>query len=265
VETIDGGGQVLYLYGVVRRGQGFPADAALRAVACLGVAALVEPVCAEEFSAATLDEKMTSIEWVARLAQKHEAVLEGVTRLGAVVPARLCTLFSSEEALRTTLAENEAGFLTMLEWVEGREEWGLKMLCAEDRLRGLAGSSDQEARKLVAAIAEASPGHAFVLGKKREARLAELTAAGIEDAVDAAIEALEPAAAELRSLPASAAAETGGGRLVLNLAALVDKTAREAFHSTVSELAASLPGEAFTFEMSGPWPPYNFCTAGEEA
>src|SRR6185436_439373 len=253
--------------GVIRRGQGVPADAGaeLQAIACSGVAALVEPVCAEEFSPATLDEKMSSIEWVARLAHKHEAVLEGATRHGAVVPARLCTLFSSAEALRLSLAANEAGFLAALERVQGREEWGLKMFCEEDRLRALAALDDPEVLRLEAAITETSPGHAFVLRKKQDARLAELSAARIEDAIDATIEALEPATVELRFLPAllSAAEEAGGERIALNLAALVDVGAREAFHCAVSRLSESFPGEGFAFEVSGPWPPYNFCTDEE--
>ncbi|HYU32486.1 MAG TPA: GvpL/GvpF family gas vesicle protein, partial [Thermoanaerobaculia bacterium] len=49
--------------------------------------------------------------------------------------------------------------------------------------------------------------------------------------------------------------------LVLSLAALVDVDLRETFHSTVAELAERLQDEGFTFALSGPWPPYNFCTA----
>lgn len=266
--TVAAGDQVLYLYGIIPRGQRLPIETGveIRAVAGSAIAALVEPVSAEEFSPDRLDEKLKAIEWVAGMAQKHEAVLEGAARHGAVVPSRLCTVFSSEDAVRLSLAANEENFLAALERVKGREEWGLKVFCDDGALRAVHGADDPQVRALDVAAANASPGHAFILGKKRDARRAEIAAARVDDVIGEVVDALEPEAVDLRLLRAllAAAPAEPRGEMVLQLAVLVDVAAREGFHDVVAELAERLQDEGFTFEVSGPWPPYNFCTEEED-
>ena len=256
------GERMLYLYGVVPRAQGVPngADAAVQAVSHSGIVALVEAVCAREFSSDALDDKLKSVEWVARLAHKHEAVLECAMRQGPVVPARLCTLFNNTESLRLSLAENEARFLAALDRVRAREEWGIKVYRDDSRLRAVVGLDDAQVLALDAAVAKASPGQAFILRKKRDARLAEAALARTDAMADEALETLESDAADLRLRPLLS--EEASGRpepMVLNVAALVDITAREVLRTTLSRLSEHFEAEGFSFEASGPWPPYSFC------
>lgn len=266
VDRAAGGDQVLYLYGVIPRGQSLPDEPGveIRAVVHAELAALVEAVSAEELS---LDrgEQLAALDRVARIAQKHEAVLESAMRHGPVVPSRLGNLFSSEEAVRRSLAANEDGFLAALERIRGREEWGLKLFCDEARLRAVLGPDDPHVRGFEAAMASASPGHAFVLGKKREARLAEIATGRIDGLIEETIDALEPETVDMRLLRSLLADVAGEPRtqMALNLAVLVDVAVREVFHEAVATLAERFREEGFTFEVSGPWPAYNFC-AGEE-
>jgi len=201
-ETAVAGNRVLYLYGVIPKGQSYPSEEGvpLQAVIHSDLVALVEPVCAQEFSSETLDERLEDIEWVSRLARRHEAVLEGAMRYGVVAPARLCTLFSSALALRLSLAANEERFLAALERMRGREEWGVKAYCTESRIRAQVGQDDAKVQSLDSALATAAPGYAYVLQKQRETRLAELAAARIYDVTDEAGEALEREAVDLRLL-----------------------------------------------------------------
>ena len=260
------GERVLYLYGVIPRDQGLPSEAGapVQAVSHSAIVALVEPVCAHEFSPDTLNDKLKSIEWVAHLAHKHEAVLECAMRHGPVVPARLCTLFSDTDSLRLSLAENEERFLAALERVQAREEWGIKVYCDESRLRAVVGLDDTQVLALDAAAAKASPGQAFVLQKKRDAHLAEVAAARIDAMADEAVEALEHDAADTRLRPLLSEEATGSGEpMVLNVAVLVDIAAHEAFRASLSRLSERFRAEGFSFEASGPWPPYSFCDGGE--
>jgi hypothetical protein len=274
-EIAEAGERVFYLYGVIPRGQPYPSEegVALEAVVHADLVALVEPVCAREFSSAALDTRLEDLAWVGRLARRHESVLEGVMRHGVVAPARLCTLFSSALALRQSLAANEQRFRTALQRMRGRREWGVKAFCAEGRIRAQVDAGDAKVRSLNAALATATPGHAFVLRKQRETRRAELAAARIYEVLDEAGEALERAVVDLRLLPlrhgdepAGAAAEAGESpeTMVLNLAALVDEAAYEAFDAVVARLADCFRDEGFRFELSGPWPPYNFCAQAED-
>lgn len=252
-------GRVWYLYGVIPNGQCLPEDAggAIEAIVHSSLAALVEPVSGEELSPDPSVAQKELPEWVVRRARRHEAVLADAARHGAVVPARLYTLFSNPQAVRLSLATHEEKFLAVLDRIRGREEWGVKLFCAEDQLRA-AQAADPQAQALEALLAGASPGYAYVLGKQRDARLAAVAAARIEEAVGDALDALEPGAADLQSLPLS------GVKMVLNLAALVDLTRRPAFQSAVKRLARRWRGEGFTFEVSGPWPPFSFCQGDGE-
>lgn len=261
--------QVLYLYGVIPKGQSYPREEGvpLQVVSHSDLVALVEPVSAQEFSSATLDEKLEDAEWVSRLARRHETVLESAMRYGVVAPARLCLLFSSAPALLRSLAANEERFLAALDRMRGRKEWGVKVYCSEEEVRARAGREDAKMRSLDVALATAAPGYGFILRKQRDARLAEIVTGRIYDVADEASEALERDSVEvrlLRLLPVEEPRGKGDEIMVLNLAALVDEGARETFQSVVAELANRFFEEGFRFEVSGPWPPYNFCTQDEE-
>lgn len=278
IETAEAGERVFYLYGVIPRGQPYPSEegVTLEAVVHADLVALVEPVCAREFSSATLDARLEDIAWVGLLARRHESVLEGVMRHGVVAPARLCTLFSSSLALRQSLAANEQRFRAALQRMRGRREWGVKAFCAESRIRAQVDQADAKVRSLNAALATAAPGYAFVLRKQREARRAELAAARIYEVLDEAGAALERAVVDLRLLPLRHGDEPAGSAgeteetveppetMVLNLAALVDEAAYEAFDAVVARLADGFRDEGFRFELSGPWPPYNFCAQDDD-
>jgi gas vesicle protein GvpL/GvpF len=263
---------ILYLYGVIREGQSLPAPAgvALAAVPHAAIAGLVEPVPAAEFSPDVLEEKLQSLDWVARLAEKHQVVLASAMRHGAVVPARLCTLFSGAPALAQSLAAHEERFLAALARIADREEWGVKAFCAEAALQERVGQADPRAEALRAALATATPGQAYVLAKQRDARLAELAAARLDEVTAEAIAVLEGATVDLRLLAGigaglgSAAPAGEGETLLLSLAAFVDATARAAFHGAVAELEERFAEEGFTFAVSGPWPPYSFCDEADE-
>lgn len=254
--------RLLYLYGVVPTGQCCPshADVPLQIVSQASVAAVVEPVCAREFAPETLDEKLQSLEWVARLARRHEAVLEWAMRQGAVVPARLCTLFSTSEALRCSLSDHEARFLAALKRLHGREEWGLKAFCDERQLRAALVTDDPELRILDAVIAGANPGHAFVLRKKRDAWAAELASGRLDALVDDVLESVDDMADDVRLRPLLPTSASGRDELMpVNAALLVKVGAREALREVVAGLSARFHDDGLVFELSGPWPAYSFC------
>lgn len=263
MEAGSGAGQLLYLYGVTSRSQPLPegTPASVEAIADSKLVAIVESVSADEFAPEALKTRLQSVECLAHLARKHEAVLEAAIEHGPVIPARLCTLYSDAEAVKTCLAENRERFLAALGRIRGRQEWGLKVFCDETRLRVAAGAADAEVQALDAAAATASPGLAYVFAKKRDARSAEVASARIDDAVDEIIGALEPLRAETHFK--SLLPEQATGRretMVLNLAALVDAAARERFHAAIENLARRFGHDGFAFEVSGPWPAYCFCS-----
>jgi hypothetical protein len=258
--------QVLYLYGVVRGGQRIPAAGAtaLKAVPFSSLVAVVERVPASELEPEALEQKLQCLEWVAPLARRHAAVLEEVMRHGPVVPARICTLFSSADALAGALAENARRFEDALRRLDGRQEWGLKLFCDEERLRAAIGSSDPRARALDAAARAASEGQAYVLRKQRDGHVAAVAADRIEEVTGEVLDALAADADARLRAPLAAAATGRREAMVLNAALLVDQASVAALHAAADELASRLRDEGFALELTGPWPPYSFCDDSDD-
>lgn len=255
-------GHFLYLYGIVRQGQILPdfTGTELRAVPYGQLAAIVEQVPASVFSPETIEEKLQSVEWVAQTARKHESVLETARRHGPVIPARMCTLFSDFSAVETSLMKSEEWFRNLLQIFRGRHEWGLKVYCHPEILHAQVAADDFDARSLDEAASSASPGQAYVLTRKRDARVAEASDAWIDDAIDEIVGAVESSAFDLRSRPLLGEDVTGrNDTMVFNLAVLVDESAQDAFRAAVETLSSRFGEYGFDLELSGPWPPYGFC------
>lgn len=253
--------RVLYLYGVVPFDQPLPQSAgtSLEPISCSGVVALVEPVSAREFSPELLEKKLQKLEWVSELARKHTAVLEEAMQHGPVVPAPLCTLFSSEHALRESLERGEQGFLSKLERLKGRQEWGCKIFCDTAKLKGQVSKDDAQLVALEAAAAAASPGQAFVLRKKRDAHLAQLVAERIDAVTDELLDSLAGLSVDTRLRALLSEATTGRKEaMVLNVALLVAAPRQAELNLLVADLAARFGGEGFLIDLTGPWPPYSF-------
>lgn len=259
-------GQVLYLYGVVPGGQRLDMSdvATVEAVHFSTLVALVELVSWSEFSSQMLEQKLQSVDWVAPLARKHSAVLEEAMQYGPVIPAPLCALFSSARAVTGLLARNEQRFQEKLSWLAGRQEWGLKVFCNEDRLRSTISSSQPELQALEAAAAGGSPGQAYVLRKKRAGRLSEVVSSRIDEVVEEALDVFSSLAVGIRLRPLLSEASSGRREpMVLNAALLVEIEACPRLRAAVGELGPPLGAEGFALHMTGPWPPYSFCDGGD--
>lgn len=237
--------------------------APIEKVAGAHLAAMVEPVSDADFSPQMLDARLSSLEWVARTARRHQSVLGAAMESGPVIPARLCTLFSNRDAILHYLSENEERLSTSLRRLKSCSEWGLKIFCDEGQLGAAVTESDAEIQSLAATAVSASPGRAYVLYKKRDARRDFLRRERIDAAMDQVLE-------ELGLLPISICHKTFlskemTGRnepMVLNVAALVGDAELTAYHATVKVLSDELGAEGFLFETSGPWPAYSF--SGDE-
>jgi hypothetical protein len=254
--------QVLYLYGVVPAGRAVSTagGAVLEVVPFSSLVAIVEPVPRDEFSPEVLEDKLQCVEWVAPLACKHTAVLDEIMRHGPVVPAPLCTLFSSASALAAALAERAQRFRDALRLLDGRQEWSCKLFYDEARLRAVTGANDPGVRALESAAVTASPGKAYVLRKQRDARLAEVVELRIDAVVEDIVAEVDPEIADVRFRALLAEAATGRPEpMALNAAVLVDVERTSALHATVGALSVRLGDEGFALELTGPWPPYSFC------
>ena len=110
------------------------------------------------------------------MARAHEAVLERVLSLGAMVPLRLCTIYTSEQAVREMLIERAEPLREALDRVDGRNEWGVKLIVTRDALGAAARERSPEVAALQAELdARKGGGGAYMLGRRLERCVADVS------------------------------------------------------------------------------------------
>lgn len=248
--------QVLWLYGVTYANQPLPegCPARVEAIRHRAFSAIVERVPRDEFTPEVLEARMTSMEWIASTARRHQGVLDVLLAQGPVIPARLCTLFSGASAVEDALEEGRARFAASLERLRSCQEWGLKLFCDE---RLLAAQIAAEAAADDEEVATVSPGRAYILAKQREARAAAQATERVDEIIDEVLDALEPHLVEAVER-ATGKAPTETGTAEMNLAVLLARGGEDAFRAAVEAEAERLAPSGCRFELSGPWAPYTF-------
>jgi hypothetical protein len=247
-------GDWVWMYGVAddddleafADGVGGVGGARPRTITAAGLTAIVGDVGDRDYGETALRRNFEDLDWLARTARAHHAVLEAVAERGPVVPMRLATLFASDAAVTGTLQERAEDFRRALSLISASSEWGIKAYAIKP--------ADPVADPRLTA---SGPGAAYL-----QRRRAQLTAS--KDARHEALASAQAVYAELGRLAASArlyppqAPDLAGqsAPMVLNAAYLVsDERARE-FTAAVAELAAR--HRFLELAMTGPWPAYSF-------
>jgi hypothetical protein len=255
------GASVVYLYGIAPAGQQLPDREGSSAgnVSFSGLVALADLLAAGEFSGPALEARLADPEWVAGQARLHTSVLAEAMEHGPVVPARLCTLFSSPSALRESLARTEDQLLETLARLRGRREWGLKLFFDEARVRQACVADDPNLAE-PAPTGDAPPsGAAWMLRKRLAAQLAERVTERAEQVANDVLDETETLASEVRVRPTLSEAASGVAKaMVLNAALLVDLESEHAMGEAVEDMARELEVQGFELVLSGPWPPFTF-------
>jgi hypothetical protein len=255
--------ELVWAYGVV------PARAAL-SVHASGVAGgavqavtdgeltlVVSQVPREQFDAESLRANLNDLDWLERVAREHEAVLDEVLADTSVVPLRLCTIFDDAGGARRMLDRERDTLTRALAHLDGRQEWGVKLLVDGDRLAATAAPAGDQAH---------GEGGAAYLARRRDERhareVARTLAVQIVDDVDTSLRAHAVDAVRLRPQNRELSGYTGD--MLLNGAYLVDDGEVDALHVTAGALQDRYDDYGAELVVTGPWPPYNFA-AGEAA
>jgi hypothetical protein len=166
-------------------------------------------------------------------------------------------LFSSEESLRQYLKDNAATLTRMLQRLDGKQEWTLRIEFEPQRWSEAIESRVGSLRDLTSQIATAAPGKAFLLRKKldeekkRATKDAELQVVGeIERTV-------------LDKLRCETVAESRQQRegAFPQINVLINRDEETVLHELHGELMDRYASEGIAFSVSGPWPPYTFASA----
>ncbi|MFG2041819.1 GvpL/GvpF family gas vesicle protein [Dactylosporangium sp. NPDC048998] len=230
----------------------------LRVVEAAGLAAVVSPVDLNEFGAEPMRRNLEDLAWLERVARAHHGVVAAAARLGPVVPARLGTVYLDDTRVRAMLSERRADFVTVLERVAGRTEWGVKAYTATG-----APAKPEPSQAPAAGGGRSGAGAAYLRRRRAELSAGERRQQAALDSAEEVHAALGGCAEGARRHPPQDRSLSGEpGLMVLNGAYLVDAGRAERFRDTVAALAGRFP--AIRLQLTGPWPPYSFATIDEE-
>jgi Gas vesicle synthesis protein GvpL/GvpF len=228
-----------------------------------GLSAVISHVPLEQFGAEALKRNLEDLEWLERTARAHDAVLARALGAEAVVPLRLCTIFTDEEGVRGMLERGREFLLASLDRLRGKAEWSVKVLADQARIE-TAVRDHESVQAGAAGGGSETPGRAFFARKKAERFMREQARAIIESAAQEAHDRLRVEAAATTLLPPQRPELSGRvGDMVLNGAYLVDRSRAEAFAGIAQELAERDRCIGLELDLAGPFAPYNFVPAEE--
>jgi hypothetical protein len=179
----------------------------------------------------------------------HQRVNETVMSDHTVLPMSFGTVFKTRDDVTAFLKSAYRAFSDVLDKMENKLEFGLKVLWDRDAVIHAIEHEDEDIHRLKSEIA-AQKGSTY-FARMQYGRL-----------IDAALQAkseryVSEIFERLRDVSVAARANKPiGDRMILNAAFLVSRDSEEAFDLRVKQLGAG--HDKLTFKYTGPWPPYNF-------
>ena len=242
----------LYAYGVIETGAlsesfdpaGLDPEHPVSIFPIGGLAAIVGEVEISEFEGKELENNLARPEWLEAKVRAHERVLDAAIERTTVVPMRFGSIFSNPDSLASMLNDHQEDLTQSLDLVRGKAEWGVKVHY----------QPEEGAVQLVGTTPEPVTGRDYLVRKKEELR-------AVEEASALAQRAAEEIHEQLKRVVDQAVLTQPVGpanrNVVLSAAYLVAEGNRETFMESVGNMQQELAGK-YLFEVTGPWPPYNF-------
>lgn len=225
-----------YVFGVV------PSDAAPAAGTQLvergPLAAIAAEVSLAEFGEDVLPDRLNDRTWLEEKVRVHEGVLQSFVGVTPVVPLRFGAIYRDVDDVRRLLADRGERFEAVLERVSGRVELGVKAWFDPAHVTRPAAGSGRE-----------------YLQRRRDELASSRDAASVAAEAHARLAAAADGAVVNRPHPREL---TGRDEQMLLNGAYLVPDGDERFAAEVARLADEHADAGITFELTGPWPPYNF-------
>ena len=250
---------VLYVYAVTRdavtpEADGVDGTRRFGTATIDGISAVYTPVSGEAFSQEAIDARAGDLEWLGAIGYRHQDVVSDLMKRTAIVPLRAFTLFSSEEALRTYLHEQAEMLAKVLERLDGKQEWTLRVEFEPSRWSESLAMRIGSLRDLQNEIASAAPGKAFLLRKKLDEEKRRASHAAEQEVV-AEVERLV-----IDTLSCETIAETRERRdgAFPQINVLLNRDEEAKLQELHGKMTGRYEAEGVTLGLTGPWPPYTF-------
>jgi len=179
----------------------------------------------------------------------HERVNETVMREHTVIPMSFGTIFKTREDIVELLRSAAEAFGDVLNKMQNKLEFGLKVLWDRDQAIREVESEDEDISRLKKEISGQKGPTYFArmqYGRLIDSALQSRSERYVAEILD-----------QLRDVSvASRINKPIGDKMIMNAAFLIARDHETAFDAKVKSIASRF--DKLTFKYTGPWPPYNF-------
>lgn len=252
-------GSVTYVYCVADAGApelsggSGVAGAPVELVSAGGLTAVIGNVPFAEFGEEPLRRNLNDLAWLESTARAHQEVIDEAAVTATIVPLRLCTIYASPERVREMLVEEHGRFAEALGALHGKSEWGVKIFADLEAIERGAGE------RLGRDEGGSSEGGRYFARKQNEREVRELARQVARECVEEAhARFVEWAADAVVNRPQNRELANYEGEMVLNAAYLMDDARADEFAGLVGKIEERYRDRGLRFQLTGPWPPYNF-------
>jgi hypothetical protein len=268
-ETISEEGSCYYIFGITRadlsildtvknaQHLGYP----ISRISYENIQAIVSEVPLSEYGEDVLQANVEDPKWLEAKALGHQSVLDTLLHNGTVIPMKFCTIYLSEDRVIEVLQEYQDEFLEHLNYFEGKQEWGIKIYYDHKILSEEITNTNERVQGIKEEINHKSEGLAYFARKKLEVSISEEIQRCCDHICQNCHDELAVVAAKSNITHLLGKETTGRmDEMVLNGAYLVSIEKLEIFQTKLEAIKNTYSASGFVFELSGPWPPYNFVT-----
>ncbi|PYQ76942.1 MAG: protein GvpF 2 [Acidobacteria bacterium] len=179
----------------------------------------------------------------------HERVNETVMREHTVIPMSFGTIFKTRDDIVELLRSAAEAFGDVLNKMQNKLEFGLKVLWDRDQSIREVESDDEDISRLKKEISGQKGPTYFArmqYGRLIDSALQSRSERYVADILE-----------QLREVSvASRINKPIGDKMIMNAAFLISRDQEQAFDAKVKSIASKF--DKLTFKYTGPWPPYNF-------
>ncbi len=247
-------GVYLYCFG---RPDAVTTDGALDQLTLGDVAVVFSRVDLDEWQGAAIQAKFEDTQWLIPRVLAHEEVIESQLAAGPVLPVRFGAVFSSSAVLADFVAARQTEISDFLDRMVGREEWAVKGFLAVKVAAEWLKANDRELAAQWDQL-PAQQGARYFREKRLQADLERRAQQWGTRLAAALSDEFAPRAVETRTLRPQAA-EGNKQKMVFHAAFLLDQPTVAGFRLGVEKFQNRYVDQGLRLEITGPWPPYNFC------
>lgn len=204
------------------------------------------------------------LKWIKEKAVIHQRVIEEAMKNNAeiisVIPMKFGTIFKEEKNLKETLNKNYEQYKAILEKLEGKQEWSIKVYFVDKKkFEQVIEEKNETIKEKEKEIATLDEGMAFFI----EEELKEVISKEVGKELNKIVE-------ELYSNLRKQASDSSKGKIlkkeltgriepmVFNASYLISDDKLEDFKKEAEKINKEIQAKGLYLEYSGPWAAYNF-------